>query len=90
MSKSLGNSMFVPDMLAASSPQALRYYLTAPHYRSDSELSDDGLADAGAAFSRIEGFLARAGERFGTPNPATAFRPSSRQRWTTTSRCRVP
>jgi cysteinyl-tRNA synthetase len=68
MSKSLGNSLFVPDLLAASRPQALRYYLVAPHYRSDSEWTDHGLAEADAAYSRIEGFLARGIERFGEPS----------------------
>jgi cysteinyl-tRNA synthetase len=71
MSKSLGNSLFVPDLLAASRPQALRYYLVAPHYRSDAEWTDHGLAEADSAYSRIEGFLQRATERFGEP-PAAA------------------
>jgi cysteinyl-tRNA synthetase len=65
MSKSLGNSMFVPDLLAASRAQALRYYLVAPHYRSESEWTDHGLADADAAYSRIEGFVQRSTERYG-------------------------
>jgi cysteinyl-tRNA synthetase len=67
MSKSAGNSMFVPELLAANRPQAMRYYLAAPHYRSESEWSDAGLAEADAAYSRIEGFLARAMERYGDP-----------------------
>ena len=65
MSKSLGNSLFVADLLASWRPQAVRYYLGAPHYRSDSEWSEQGLAEADAAYSRIEGFLERALERFG-------------------------
>jgi cysteinyl-tRNA synthetase len=64
MSKSLGNSLFVADLLAAARPQALRYYLVSPHYRSESEWSDTGLAEADAAYSRIENFLTRAAERF--------------------------
>ncbi len=67
MSKSLGNSLFVPDILAANRPAAVRYYLTAPHYRSESEWSDAGIAEADAAYSRIEGFLQRATERYGEP-----------------------
>jgi cysteinyl-tRNA synthetase len=73
MSKSLGNSLFVADLLAANRPQAIRYYLTAPHYRSESEWSDAGIAEADAAFSRIEGFLQRAGERFGAPAEPTSL-----------------
>jgi cysteinyl-tRNA synthetase len=64
MSKSLGNSLFVADLLAAARPQALRYYLVSPHYRSESEWSDAGLAEADSAYSRIESFLSRAAERF--------------------------
>jgi cysteinyl-tRNA synthetase len=64
MSKSLGNSLFVADLLDAARPQALRYYLVSPHYRSESEWSDAGLAEADAAYSRIENFLTRAAERF--------------------------
>ncbi|HWA65326.1 MAG TPA: cysteine--tRNA ligase [Mycobacteriales bacterium] len=64
MSKSLGNSLFVADLLAAARPQALRYYLVSPHYRSESEWSDAGLAEADAAYTRIENFLSRAAERY--------------------------
>jgi cysteinyl-tRNA synthetase len=65
MSKSLGNSLFVPELLATSRPQAMRYYLVAPHYRSESEWSDHGLAEAEAAYTRIEGFVQRATDRLG-------------------------
>jgi cysteinyl-tRNA synthetase len=65
MSKSLGNSLFVPDLLAAWRAPALRYALAAPHYRSDTEWSEEGIAEADAAYSRIEGFIQRASERFG-------------------------
>jgi cysteinyl-tRNA synthetase len=73
MSKSLGNSLFVPDLLAANRPQAIRYYLAAPHYRSESEWSDAGIAEADAAYSRIEGFLQRGAGRFGEPAAATGL-----------------
>ncbi|HTW21268.1 MAG TPA: cysteine--tRNA ligase [Mycobacteriales bacterium] len=76
MSKSLGNSLFVPDLLAMSRPAALRYALAAPHYRSDTEWSDAVLAEADAAYSRIQGFLERAAERFGEP-PAGATVPAA-------------
>jgi cysteinyl-tRNA synthetase len=67
MSKSLGNSMFISDILATSTPQALRYYLVAPHYRSDTEWGQGDLDEAATAYARIENFLTRAGERFGAP-----------------------
>jgi cysteinyl-tRNA synthetase len=75
MSKSLGNSLFVPDLLATSRPQAMRYYLVAPHYRSESEWTDTGLAEADAAYGRIEGFVQRATGRYGDA-PADAAVPA--------------
>jgi cysteinyl-tRNA synthetase len=79
MSKSLGNSMFVPDILAVASPQVLRYYLVAPHYRSDAEWGEDGLSEAATAYGRIENFLTRAGERFGPPASGAAVPEAFRQ-----------
>ncbi|WP_427870625.1 cysteine--tRNA ligase [Leucobacter luti] len=60
MSKSLGNSLFAADLLAAARPIVLRYFLGSAHYRSVLEFSESSLAEAGAAFERIEGFLDRA------------------------------
>ncbi|WP_336660577.1 cysteine--tRNA ligase [Leucobacter sp. USHLN153] len=60
MSKSLGNSLFAHDLLAQARPIVLRYFLGSAHYRSVLEFSETSLAEAEAAFSRIEGFLERA------------------------------
>ena len=60
MSKSLGNSLFAHDLLRAARPVVLRYFLGSAHYRSVLEYSADSLAEAAAAFERIEGFLERA------------------------------
>lgn len=62
MSKSLGNSMIVSTMLEQWRPVELRYYLVAPHYRSNVEYSPEALAEAAAAYRRIENFLARAAQ----------------------------
>lgn len=59
MSKSLGNSLFAADLLAAARPIVLRYFLGSAHYRSVLEFSETSLAEADAAFSRIEVFLER-------------------------------
>lgn len=59
MSKSLGNSLFAADLLAAARPIVLRYFLGSAHYRSVLEFSENSLAEAAAAFERIEGFLER-------------------------------
>lgn len=65
MSKSLGNSMVVFDVLNRIRPIELRWYLVSAHYRSNLEFSDDALQESGAAFRRIEGFVKRAAERVG-------------------------
>lgn len=62
MSKSLGNSVLVSEMVKHWRPIVLRYYLGTPHYRSTIEYSEESLREAEAAFGRIEGFLHRAAE----------------------------
>jgi cysteinyl-tRNA synthetase len=68
MSKSLGNSALVSEVVRRFRPIDVRYYLAAAHYRSVIEFSDEALADAAATFARIEGFVVRAAERL----PASA------------------
>ncbi len=70
MSKSLGNSLLVSEIVRRVRPIELRYYLVAPHYRSSVEFSEESLAEAGAAFRRIEGFLERAIEATGPVEPS--------------------
>ncbi len=65
MSKSLGNSLLVDEVLKRVRPVELRYYLAGSHYRSMQEYSDESVADAGQGYRRIEGFLQRAAERLG-------------------------
>jgi len=67
MSKSLGNSLLVDVMVTQVRPVELRYYLGQAHYRSAMEYSPEALAEAGAAYRRIEGFVLRAVEITGTP-----------------------
>jgi cysteinyl-tRNA synthetase len=62
MSKSLGNSLLVDVMITEVRPAELRYYLGQAHYRSEIEYSPDALAEAAAAYRRIEGFVTRAAE----------------------------
>jgi cysteinyl-tRNA synthetase len=65
MSKSLGNSLVVSDLIQRVRPVVLRYYLAAPHYRSTIDWSEEGLAEAAAAYGRLEGFVERATEFVG-------------------------
>ncbi|MEU0314444.1 cysteine--tRNA ligase [Nocardioides sp. NPDC006273] len=60
MSKSLGNSLVIPEVLKQVRGIELRYYLVAAHYRSHVEFSFEALHEAAAGFQRIEGFLERA------------------------------
>lgn len=59
MSKSLGNSVLVSEMVKRWRPIVLRYYLGTPHYRSMIEYSEEALREAESAFARIEGFVQR-------------------------------
>ncbi len=65
MSKSLGNSLLVDEVVQRVRPVELRYYLAGAHYRSMLEYSDESVAEAGQGYRRIEGFLTRARESVG-------------------------
>ena len=70
MSKSLGNSLQVAELLKSVRGIELRWYLGSAHYRSMLEFSHEALAESATAFRRIEGFLNRATEILGsTPIP---------------------
>ena len=71
MSKSIGNSLLVDEMVKRFRPIDIRYYLIASHYRSVVDFSDEALAEAGSAFRRIEGFVERAEELLGERPGAT-------------------
>ncbi len=61
MSKSLGNSLLIPEVLKRVRGIELRYYLVAAHYRSHVEFSFEALDEAAQGFRRIENFLDRVG-----------------------------
>ncbi len=99
MSKSLGNSMLVSEVLTRVRAPELRYYLVQAHYRSLLEYSEDALDEAAAAYQRIERFAVRAQEfglddagrlddtgpaEPGTPTRRPACRCRSAPPWTTT------
>jgi cysteinyl-tRNA synthetase len=65
MSKSLGNTALVDEVVQRVRPVELRYYLLAPHYRSTIEFTDAALDEAGVAYRRLESFVRRAAERVG-------------------------
>ncbi len=65
MSKSLGNTLQVREIVKQWRPVELRYYLGAAHYRSSVEFSTEALDEAAAAYRRIENFTERAREIVG-------------------------
>ena len=60
MSKSLGNSLQISEVLKQVRGIELRWYLGSAHYRSMLEFSFEALAESATAFKRIEAFLSRA------------------------------
>ena len=60
MSKSLGNSLIVPNVLERVRGIDLRFYIVASHYRSHVEFSDQALDEAAAGL-RADRALPRAG-----------------------------
>ena len=70
MSKSLGNTLQVHEILKSVRGIELRWYLGGAHYRSMLEYSPEALQEAATNFKRIENFLHRASELVGTqPQP---------------------
>lgn len=73
MSKSVGNDLKVDSVLETARPVDVRYYLVAPHYRSTIRGSLGGIAEAATAYSRLEGFVQRAGDLIGDVDPRAAM-----------------
>jgi cysteinyl-tRNA synthetase len=72
MSKSLGNTLQVREIVKQWRPVEVRYYLGAAHYRSVIEYSPAALDEAAAAYRRIENFVEKASE---VVEPSTAAVP---------------
>jgi cysteinyl-tRNA synthetase len=70
MSKSLGNSLRVPEVLQRFRAVEVRWYIVSAHYRSNIEYSDESVAEAATAYRRIEGFVERAIELVGPVEPS--------------------
>ena len=70
MSKSLGNTLQVAEILKRVRGIELRWYLGSAHYRSMLEYSEAALDESATAFRRIEAFLNRSVEVIGAlPTP---------------------
>ena len=70
MSKSLGNTLQVTEILKRVRGIELRWYLGSAHYRSMLEYSEAALDESATAYRRIEAFLHRSVEVIGAlPTP---------------------
>ena len=69
MSKSLGNLVFVSDLVKSHSPQAVRLALMGHHYRDDWEWFDGDIEDGQHRFER----LVIAIEKGTGPDPASTL-----------------
>lgn len=63
MSKSLGNSLLVREILKQVRGIELRWYLSGAHYRSMLEFSYEALEESATNFRRIESFLSKVHEK---------------------------
>jgi cysteinyl-tRNA synthetase len=71
MSKSLGNTLTIKELVRRHDPEALRLYLLGTHYRNPLEFADERITEAGRALARLRSLKDEA-ERIagrGTPAP---------------------
>ena len=73
MSKSLGNTLWIRDMVARHDPEALRLYFLGTHYRHPLEYADERIAESARALGRLRALVEEA-ERVarGGPQPPGA------------------
>ena len=81
MSKSLGNLVFISDLLKVADPRAIRLALMHHHYRSGFEWHDTDIQDGNALLHR----LVAAAQRETGPDPRAVRGAGARARSTTTS-----
>ena len=70
MSKSLGNFISLPDLLAREDSRAYRMLVVQAHYRSPIEVTPDTVARASATLERLDAFALRFPEAFAAPAPS--------------------
>jgi cysteinyl-tRNA synthetase len=71
MSKSLGNTLWIRDMVRRHDPEALRLYFLGTHYRHPLEFGDERIAESAKALGRLRALVEEA-DRIaarGTPAP---------------------
>jgi cysteinyl-tRNA synthetase len=71
MSKSLGNTLTIRDLVRRHDPEAMRLYLLGAHYRHPMDFAEERIVEAARALTRLRGLVTEA-ERLGakgTPAP---------------------
>jgi cysteinyl-tRNA synthetase len=71
MSKSVGNTLSIREMVKRHDPEAIRLYLLGAHYRHPFDFSAERIAESGRGLARLRGLVTEA-ERLaarGTPPP---------------------
>ena len=71
MSKSLGNTLAIRDLVARHDPEALRLYLIGTHYRAPVEWTEEGVADSARALERLRDLVRGERELEGEPPAET-------------------
>jgi cysteinyl-tRNA synthetase len=71
MSKSLGNTLTIKDLVRRHDPEALRLYLLGTHYRNPLDFADERITEAGRALARLRSLKDEADRiaSLGTPAP---------------------
>jgi cysteinyl-tRNA synthetase len=71
MSKSLGNTLTIRDLVARHDPDAMRLYLLGTHYRHPLDFSEERITEAGRALERLAALRAEAARlaEMGPPAP---------------------
>lgn len=67
MSKSLGNTLTIKDVLKRWRPEAIRFFILSGHYRSPIDFSDTALEAAGKGWERLTGPALAVRERLRSP-----------------------
>lgn len=70
MSKSLGNTISLDDVLASISANEARYYMLATHYRSAMDYSPEAALSAAKGYRKLVSFVHESGSSGESPLPA--------------------
>jgi cysteinyl-tRNA synthetase len=69
MSKSLGNTLLIRDIVRRHDPEALRLYLLGTHYRHPIDFADERITEASRALARLRALVSEA-ERVAAKAPS--------------------